>query len=123
MLTNSEQLRLVDRIYEGAFTNGGWAGALRDLAVAFRSEAANIATFGLPTGSLRAISFVGIEPHYQSSYSRLAGLPDMRRSWQCLGAYIPSRVVTDENIVRQAAGCCRVGSSTSGYVHRGWIIT
>jgi DNA-binding CsgD family transcriptional regulator len=96
MLTNSEQLRLVDRIYEGAFTDGGWAGPLRDLAVALRSEAANIATFGPPTGSLRAISFVGIEPHYQSSYSRLAGLPDMRRTWECLGAYIPSRVVTDE---------------------------
>jgi DNA-binding CsgD family transcriptional regulator len=104
MLTNSEQLRLVDRIYEGAFTDGGWAGALRDLAVAFRSEGANIATFDLLTGSLRPISFVGIEPHYQSSYSRLAGLPDMRRSWQCLGAYIPSRVVTDENIVPAGSG-------------------
>jgi DNA-binding CsgD family transcriptional regulator len=104
MLTNSEQLRLVDRIYEGAFTDGGWAGALRDLAVTFRSEAANTASFGLPTGSLRAISFVGIEPHYQSSYSRLAGLPDMRRSWQCLGAYISSRVVTDENIVPAGSG-------------------
>jgi DNA-binding CsgD family transcriptional regulator len=104
MLTNSEQLRLVDRIYEGAFTGGGWAGALRDLAVAFRSEAANTASFGPPTGSLRAISFVGIEPYYQESYSRLAGLPDMRRSWQCLGAHIPSRVVTDENIVPAGSG-------------------
>jgi DNA-binding CsgD family transcriptional regulator len=104
MLTNSEQLRLVDRIYEGAFTDGGWAGALRDLAVAFRSEGANIATFDLLTGSLRAISFLGIEPHYQSSYSRLAGLPDMRRCWQCLGAYSPSQVVTDENIVPAGSG-------------------
>jgi DNA-binding CsgD family transcriptional regulator len=104
MLTNSEQLRLVDRIYQGAFTGGGWAGALRDLAVAFRSEAANTASFGLPTGSLRAISFVGIEPYYQVSYSRLAGLPDMRRSWQCLGACIHSRVVTDENIVPAGSG-------------------
>jgi DNA-binding CsgD family transcriptional regulator len=99
MLTNSEQLRLVDRIYEGAFTDGGWAGALGDLAVAFRSETANIATVGLPTARLRTISFVGIEPGYQNSYNALAGLPDMQRTYQRLAALIPARVVTDEDTV------------------------
>jgi DNA-binding CsgD family transcriptional regulator len=98
-LTNSEQLRLVDRIYEGAFTDCGWAGALGDLAVAFRSETANIATVGLPTGRLRTISFVGIEPGYQNSYNALAGLPDMQRTYQRLAALIPARVVTDEDTV------------------------
>jgi DNA-binding CsgD family transcriptional regulator len=100
MLTNSEQLRLIDRIYEGALTDCGWAGALHDLSVAFRSDTANIATFCLPDSSLRAISFVGIEPEYRRSYSTLAALPDMRRTWQSLAARIPSRVVTDEATAR-----------------------
>jgi DNA-binding CsgD family transcriptional regulator len=100
MLTHSEQLRLIDRIYEGALTDCGWAGALRDLAVAFRSETANIATFGLPNASVRAISFVGIEPKYQRTYTTLVALPDMHRTWHSLAAHIPSRVVTDEATVR-----------------------
>jgi DNA-binding CsgD family transcriptional regulator len=99
MLTKPEQLRLIDRIYEGAFTDCGWAGALGDIAVAFRSETANIATVGLSTGRLRAISFVGIEPGYQSTYNALAGLPDMQRTYQRLAALIPARVVTDEDTV------------------------
>jgi hypothetical protein len=104
MLTTTEQLRLIDRVYEGAFTDCGWADALGDLAVAFRSDAANTASFGLPHGSLRAISFVGIEPRYQRNYSNLAALPDMRRTWQSLAAHIPAGVITDENIVPTDTG-------------------
>jgi hypothetical protein len=107
MLTKPEQLRLIDRIYEGAFTDCGWAGALGDIAVAFRSETANIATVGLSTGRLRAISFVGIEPGYQSTYSALAGLPDMQRTYQRLAALISARVVTDEDTQWSAAESVR----------------
>jgi DNA-binding CsgD family transcriptional regulator len=99
MLTNSEELRLVDRIYEGAFTECGWSGALCDLAAAFRSDTANIAIVSLPTASLQAISFFSIERGYQRSYNALAGLPDMQGTYQRLVALIPARVVTDEDTV------------------------
>ncbi len=74
MLNEPDLLWLIDRIYEGAVTSYGWAGLLRELAEAFRSETANIATVCLSTGRPRAISFAGIEPGYQGSYSALAGL-------------------------------------------------
>jgi DNA-binding CsgD family transcriptional regulator len=98
MLTTTEQLRLIDRTYEGALTDCGWGGALRDLAVAFRSDASNTTSFGLPHGSLRAVSFAGIEPSYQRSYSSLVALADMRRTWQSVAAHITAGVITNEDI-------------------------
>src|SRR5262249_20009627 len=94
MLNEPELLWLIDRIYEGAVTSSGWVGLLRELAEAFRSETAHIATV-----CLRAISFTGIEPGYQGSYSALVGLPDMQRPSQRLATLIPARVVTDEDTV------------------------
>jgi len=98
-LNEFELLWLIDRIYEGAVTGLGWAGALRALAEAFRSGTGTIAIHSLPTAQLRASAFVGIEPGYQNSYGALAARPDMLGTWQRIAASIPARVVTDEDTV------------------------
>jgi len=95
-LNEFELLWLIDRIYEGAVSGLGWAGALRELAEAFRSDTGTIAIHSPPAARLRASAFVGIEPGYQGSYGALAARPDMQGTWQRIAASFPAQVITDE---------------------------
>jgi DNA-binding CsgD family transcriptional regulator/PAS domain-containing protein len=95
-LRESELLRLIDRIYEGAVIDHGWVDSLRDLAHAFRSDTGNIAIHSLPAWELRASAFVGIEQDFQHSYGALVDRPDMQQAQQRLIANIAAQVVTDE---------------------------
>jgi DNA-binding CsgD family transcriptional regulator len=92
----SELLRLIDLIYQGALDSGGWTEAIAAVGRAFGAEVTSLNLHERPSHALRYQLHLGHDESFRQSYAGLISAPDMAAVWRMTEAGLPARVLTQE---------------------------
>lgn len=98
MLTASEILDLVDRLYAAAAGSGSWSGVVAAMIAALDGERGGLILQDLAGAAHHETTLVGVAPEFQRSYRPLVTAVDMQPVWRRLTRLLPARGIVDESI-------------------------